>query len=399
MLKQSYDRDSIAKLITLKDVWKWSLWSDSSELEEKLNEFVQSIKARIGTVSPFEVYKHRGKNTYQASCAEDAIIFRNLDRYLRRIYKVKQSDRNKIIGQIKCLLEDSGDYKVLRLDIEKCYESINFDVLINKLSSKMILSPENIAIIRSIQQQCDLQGINGLPRGLCISPTLTELFLENIDKGLARYKGVIYVTRYVDDYFLVVEKYCADEVEEFVKNGLAEIGLNINTSSNKYYKNSSRKADFTYLGYHFEVASRKNKKNKVKVTISNEKLNRIKSKLALSFNSYRKFPIDTNQNSTFSLLKQRVNYMAVIKPIKQHDNGDLLGGIAFNYLHVTDNFKCLKVVDGFYHHLIDSSRYGLNNLQKDEMRKKSFYGYVNKGVKGCFTKRKVKQITGVWKDA
>ena len=97
MLKQTFDRDSIAKLITPKDVWTWGLWSNSLEQEASLTRLVESIQNKIGTISHLDIHKHRGKNTYQASCVEDAIKFRNLDRCIRRIYKVKQSDRNKII--------------------------------------------------------------------------------------------------------------------------------------------------------------------------------------------------------------------------------------------------------------------------------------------------------------
>jgi hypothetical protein len=399
MLKQTFDRDSIAKLITPKDVWTWGLWSNSSEQEVSLTRLVKSIQNKIGTISPLAIHKHRGKNTYQASCIEDSIKFRNLDRCIRRIYKVKQSDRNKIIGQIKRLLGDNGNYKVLRLDIEKCYESINFDTVINKLSSGMILSPENIIILRSIQTQCNAQGVHGLPRGLCFSPTLTELFLEKIDKSLAMNKDVIYVTRYVDDYFLVVEENSADEVEDFIKVKLQEIGLSLNQDSNKYYKNKSRDAEFVYLGYKFCVFYNKKNSNDVKVTISEEKLNRIKTKLVLSFNSFKKDQLNSIGGASFNLLKQRINYISVIKSIKQHDSGDLLGGIAFNYSHVSDRFECLKPLDGFYNSLILSNRFLLSSSQRAELMKKSLYGYVSNGARGVFTRRKVKKLTGVWKNA
>lgn len=399
MLKQTFDRDSIAKLITPKDVWTWGLWSNSLEQEASLTRLVESIQNKIGTISHLDIHKHRGKNTYQASCVEDAIKFRNLDRCIRRIYKVKQSDRNKIIGQIKRLLGDNGSYKVLRLDIEKCYESINFDSVIKKLSSGMILSPENIIILKSIQTQCDNQGIQGLPRGLCFSPTITELFLEKIDKSLAMNKDVIYVTRYVDDYFLVVEENSADKIEEFIEVKLQEIGLSLNHESNKYYKNKSRDAEFVYLGYKFGVCYKKNNSNDVKVTISEEKLNRIKTKLVLSFNSFKKDQLNSVGGASFNLLKQRINYISVIKSIKKHDNGDLLGGIAFNYSHVSDGFECLKPLDGFYNDLISSSRFLLSPGQKAELKNKSLYGYVSTGARGVFTRRKVKKITGVWKNA
>lgn len=393
MLKQTFDRDSIAKVITKKDVWKWSLWNNSDEQELALSQLERTISDKDANIDRFFEHKHKGKPTYQASTSEDMVSIKLLDKNLRRIYRVKQSDRNRIILQVKHLLEDNGDYSLLRLDIADCYKSIDFGNIIEKLSSDMVLSPNNLKLMESIQEQCARQSIEGLPRGLRISPTLAELFLENIDREIARQDGVIYVNRYVDDFLLLVEKPKQKEIENLIKNLLEKIGLELNKSPEKRYAEDSRKACFDFLGYRFEVTYHSNSKpNRVALTISQKKLNRIKTKIALSFNDFLK-------NHDFELLKQRINYLATIRPIKEHKNGNLLGGIAYNYYHVTDNFQCLEVVDKFYIAMVHSTRFMLSEEQKESLLKKSFYGFAIGKKKGIFTRKKIKLLARIWKNA
>ena len=124
MLKQAYNRESIAKVINRQDVKKWKLWNDKNEQEIKTEQLAQTLREKELKVAPFYSSKHRGATTYQVSSPEDLFSIRLLDKYLRRIYKVKQSDRSQIIKQIKTLLRDNSNLSVLRIDIKKCYESI-----------------------------------------------------------------------------------------------------------------------------------------------------------------------------------------------------------------------------------------------------------------------------------
>ncbi|MCO6551903.1 MAG: RNA-directed DNA polymerase [Gilliamella sp.] len=392
MLKQSFNIEAISKIISKRDVWKWSLWNNNSEHEKCLIELERKINSNKYSIAPFKEHIHKNKKTFQASSIEDTLSIKLLDKYLRRIYKVKQSDRQKLILQIKSLLTDNEDFKIIRLDIEKCYESINFSKILSRLESDMLLAPNCLQLLNSIHDICKKQKISGLPRGLSISPTLTELFLEKIDKGLKHQDGVIYFRRYVDDYFIIVE--CGKEsiIEGYIINELDQIGLNINKKSDKYAIAPSRNCCFDYLGYNFSTKYKEKKGNTVNLCISNSKLSRIKSKIALSFNDYK-----TNKN--FNLLKQRINYLSSIRIIKKHENGTLLGGIAYSYCHVTDDFELLKKIDGFYIKMINSKRFGLTVAQQNELKKKSFYGFVKNKKKSTFTRKKVQQIVRIWKNA
>ena len=391
MLKQTYDREAIAKSISKRDVWKWSLWNNESEKEIKISNISNKIKSKDYKISNLKVERNKGKETYLASNSEDAILLRILDKYIRRIYKVKQADRSSIVHQIKTLLSDTSDLVVLRVDIESCYESINFQKLIERLSNDMLLSPTSLKILNSVFDRGSELGQIGLPRGICISATLAELFLERIDSKMKKLDGVIYFTRYVDDYLLFIDRKNADLVKTTLKNELDSIDLGFQEESEKYFLEGSTGQEFVYLGYEFFAKTKKRSENQVSLTISDEKISKIKKKIALSFKDYIK-------NSDFNLLSQRINYLSSVRIIKSHENGNLLGGIAYSYQSVTDNFECVKKIDSFYIGQLHQHLKLFNEDQKKILFKKSFYGSVRNQKKGIFTRKKMKTIAKIWKN-
>lgn len=392
MLKQTFDNSAIIRVLTPKDVSRWSIFDDVIEKDDSIKALAKSIKAKNFEISPLKCETKRNKPTYQTTNIEDALSIKLLDRYIRRIYKVRQSDRNRIVSQVKTLLQDSGDYVVLRLDIEKCYESMDFEQTINKLNDDMILAPNCIRLLHSILEYCKTVGINGLPRGLAISPTLAELYLEPIDKFIKQFEGVVYYTRYVDDLFILVDKNFEHQLLEKLKAQLNNISLFLNeTSDEKKYIGPSQNANFNYLGYSFKVTPTKKKPNKVEVTISPAKLSKIKQKITKSLHDYSK-------TSDIRLLRQRLNYLTVIKEIKKSKNGVLLGGIAYNYRYVSDQFNCLKALDGFLLSMINNPRYKLTTANISTLSKVSFFGSVTNRKQGKFTKKKATLINKVWKN-
>ncbi|PIE46666.1 MAG: hypothetical protein CSA42_07335 [Gammaproteobacteria bacterium] len=392
MLKQVFDTDQLSKALSSSDVWQWDLLSSYRDVETAVDHTVQYWKSHNLTLSSLETRTVKSKPVFIPANMKDAFAIKLLDRFIRRIYKVRQSDRNRIIRQLITLLKDSGKYHVLRLDIKDCYETIQLKHLINKFENELILAPECVKLLNGIHSDLRTNhGMYGLPRGLSISPTLAELYLEMLDKKVASHPNVIYSARYVDDIIIITPASKEECVKTDIEAFMNEMGLNLNNNTNKYYSGPSHSAEFDYLGYSIKVEPIKNKPNKVTLKISQSKLNKIKSRIVISFCDHKK------QNN-ISLLKRRLEYICMLKTVRKGKNGDLLAGLAHNYQYVTDGFDCLRPIDGFLCHQLANPRYGLSQQEQDKIKKISIYGNAKKRSIGKFTRKKAAQINRVWKN-
>jgi hypothetical protein len=393
MLKQVFDREQLSKILTSSDVWQWDLLSGYGDVETAIDHTVQYWKSHNLTLTSLETRTVNSKSVFIPAKMEDAFAIKLLDRFVRRIYKVRQSDRNRIVRQLKTLLRDSGNYHVLRLDIKDCYETIPFENLINKFEDDLILAPKCIMLLNGIHSDLlNNHNMHGLPRGLSISPTLAELYLESLDKMVASHPDVIYSARYVDDIIILTPAGKESGVKHDVEAFINEKGLNLNNNTDKYYSGSSHSAMFDYLGYSIMVEHKKDNPNKVTLTISQPKLNKLKSRIAISLS-------DNKKQKNIKLLKRRLEYLCMLKSVRKGKNGDLLAGLAHNYQYVTDTFECLKPIDGFLCQQLANPRYGLNQQEQDTIKKVSIYGNARKRNVGKFTKKKTAQIMRVWKNA
>lgn len=392
MLKQSFDKEQLVKILTPADVYKWRLLSLHGSIDTAMVNIANHWRQSNLSLSPLKNTIVKRKAVFSASVAEDDLSIRLLDRFIRRIYKVRQSDRNRIIRQLLSLLKDSGKYHVIRLDIKDCYESIPFQNIITKMEDDLILSPECMKILRQISLELqNAHNTYGLPRGLAISPTLAELYLETLDNEISTLPNVIYSARYVDDIIIIVPQGQELDVENHIDTIADKMGFQLNKTSSKYFSGPSSQANFDYLGYSIQVNPVNNKPNNVTATISTSKLNKIKNRIITCLSDYKR------QNN-LNLLKRRLEYLSMLKTVKKGKNGNLLAGIAHNYQYVTDEFECLKSIDGFLIHHLKSARFSFNAAQLNAINKITFYGNVKNKKVGNFSRIKTIQIMQVWKD-
>lgn len=61
MLKQTFDRKSITKILTTEDIWRWNMWNKPEEKENAIESLVRSIKSKDFEISRLKYKLRRGK--------------------------------------------------------------------------------------------------------------------------------------------------------------------------------------------------------------------------------------------------------------------------------------------------------------------------------------------------
>ena len=349
-----------------------------------------------------------GKPTFFFTDLASKLVESKVNDNLKRGYNVRPNDRNITVSQIKTLLSESCPFHVLKLDVKDFFESINRDKLIKSICSEMTVSSETQWLLKKIDRSLSDQGIQGLPRGLSISSTLSELALAKFDDAVRSMHGVYYYSRYVDDILIFCfenSKIILSESKIVLKNldnlslntkkteifsveCICESGCNCGKvpcrcrSKCKCKESDGREISLQYLGYKFifkDTPNGKTTKN-VEIDIADKKIKKMKTKIAKVLEAYKK-------NGDLEIAKKRLKFATGNYPLyKGRSKGGLKGGIYYNYPMLTRN-EGLESLDRFKRNISRSMKSPLGRaliltLSKEEVDWISnishVYGYKNR---------------------
>jgi hypothetical protein len=326
------------------------------------------------------------------------LILRKLNDNLERLYKDEQANRRIIIKQVKALLEENGPMWILKTDIEKFYDSIDRDRLISKFHNDSLVSFHSLQLLSKLFDDNKLALQKGVPRGLNISATLSEIYMRKFDRWVRTTTGIYYYARFVDDIIIFSNN---EEVVNNIRqniNSRLEKGLRKKEVKTDTYKgeNIRKSKPLEYLGYKFTTET-VNKKKKLSISIAEKKVKKIKSRITYAF-------LDFNKSKDFDLLEQRIKFLTGNFSVKRNKEGnDLKAGIYYNYPLLTD-YSVLNKLNLYYRKALYSKNgsFGyklssnLSSTQKNKLSKYSFkYGYLNK-VYNSFTPDEMDKIKGCW---
>lgn len=243
------------------------------------------------------------KEVFKLNADDPAVFFalKQLQYNIHKTFKVKQANRHAILCDVKALLHTRMPLHIVRTDISGFYESIPQVALLEKVEGNTLLSHKSKAFIRAIIKLYDdckddtivAKGV-GVPRGVGISPLLSEIFVRDLDSQIKSYVGTQFYARYVDDIFIILtslpdgqnnaKDYFAGLQTMFSKYGLT---LKDETDPKKKCKllDVVQKDDafdaFDYLGYSITITRNKRQTNasfglsKNKIDHFEEKVNHI----------------------------------------------------------------------------------------------------------------------------
>lgn len=393
MLKQQFDEQSILKVITGKDIWRWKVLDSHKNSEEAAEKIAKRWEKSGIEITGLNISNIKGKQTFITQSLEDTLAIKLVDRYIRRVYKIRQSDRTRMIKQIITLMQDTGDFSFIKFDVKDCYESINLKNIINKLKGDFVLSPTCTSILEQINNICINLGANGLPRGLPISSTLAELYLEKLDSTLASDENIIYSARYVDDCIVMTPSSQVHNTKKLITNTFNELTLYENHDKSLIYKTNQINESLEILGYSLNSVSNTKEQNNVHVKISKNKINKIKSRVMLSFLNYKHL----NSHGRFKLFKDRIYFLSTLRVVKKSKNGNLLSGNAHNY--ILSDLSCLKEVDRFYHGILHRNRSLFTPAELNQLNKIYFYSNAKNKKIMKVTKNRANILQKAWSNS
>lgn len=409
MLNQSYSEKNL-NLLKGKTLSKHSTGTNyEEEFLHCYDEVLSNLDENGYNFSNFKTKILNGKPGFDCSTSADELVLKKLNDNIKRLFKIKTSDRHAIVKQTISLLKDSQPFSIIRLDIKDFYESLNRTDIVSFINNEWLLSHQSRMVLNSFNKHQDFFELPGLPRGLSLSATLSELKMRTFDKTIRKIDEVYFYARFVDDIII----FCIGdvfEVKDKVNKSLSTINpkLEFNDKTYIYDSNTNDKEinGFDYLGYRIDFSSIYNISlpRKVDVSISKKKILKIKLRVQKSFTSY-------NRTRNFKLLLSRLQFLSG----NQYIIGDiertkLKSGIYYNYPLITTHSQ-LDELDCFYQKTLRTKNKPLSKSMNMIERHRDYNGIASRYIKiknisfsfgfykrvmNTFDKKISKKIKGCW---
>jgi RNA-directed DNA polymerase len=150
-----------------------------------------------------------------------------------------------------------GKTWVVDLDIEKCYDTIPHEPLIDRVARR-ISDGKVLDLIRCFLKSGVMEEMNiryettGTPQGGIVSPVLANIFLHDLDLALEQ-QGTAWV-RYADDVVALCQsREEAEQVLESIREVLQGLGLKLSPDKTRIVHLDE---GFDFLGWHYQGTKR-----------------------------------------------------------------------------------------------------------------------------------------------
>lgn len=396
-----------------------------------VDAILQSISLKVSNfefdfIKFISITTSNGKSIHLADNFETVVLVNAVNLQLQKSFHTKQPDRHQIIQQLINLIKnDHNPMSINKIDVSGFYENIDKTLLQEKINQSSCDIYTKSILNRILNKNFLAQ--NGLPRGLSISSTLSEVYMSGFDNDIICGLDTYYYARFVDDIVLITYKNSL-KVEKLVIDSLKKINLTINakkTTFNQplncsFYEQNNNcsgrfpkapcskiecKSDkiFEFLGYQFKVTLDKidfkengkvksKYEKKLSVSIAIKKINKLKTRINLSFILYRK-------DNNFDLLVKRIKYLS--------SNCEIIAlkskikiGLYYNYKHV-NNINQIRELDFWFKKFLFSKHSYASNLtyaQKQILSRVSFFNGFSFRLMNVFNRQILSEIVKGWKN-
>jgi len=206
--------------------------------------------------------------------------------------------------------------RVIDVDLKSYFDTVRHDILLSKIAARV--DDENIMWLLKLILKAG--GKIGVPQGGPLSPLLSNIYLNEVDKMLERAKEVssndgyqhIEYARWADDLVILIDGYrkwnwLANGAYKRLCEELAKLGVTLNLEKTRQVDLMKDEA-FNFLGFVFRRAKTKQGKWGIMKTPKMEARTKLLRKLKEEFRRHRSQPLDRIIYLINPILRGWVNY-------------------------------------------------------------------------------------------
>ena len=232
-------------------------------------------------------------------------------------YRHKRAAHDAVYRVAKAITQHKT--KVIDLDLRSYLDNVRHHILLEKVARRV----NDAEVMRLLKMILKSTGEKGVPRGGVISPLLSNIYLNEVDKMLERAKRVtregrytsMEYARYADDLVILVNgrskhAWLVDAVTKRLKEELAKIQVEINEEKSRAV-DLAKGETFGFLGFDFRRVRSHRGKWRLNTTPKMGKRKALLQKLKEIFRRSRSQPVHWVIRRINPILRGWVNYFAI----------------------------------------------------------------------------------------
>lgn len=209
--------------------------------------------------------------------------------------------------------------RVIDIDLRAYFDNVRHDVLLSKVAARV----NDRDVLHLLKQILRASGAKGVPQGGVISPLLSNLYLNEVDRMLERAKAVtqygdftaLEYARFADDLVVLVDAYPRHDwllgaVQRRLREELAALHVEVNDEKSRVV-DLEQGESFGFLGFDFRWLRSRRGTPRPQYTPKLKKRTALLRELADIFRRHRSQPIERVIARINPILRGWVRYFAV----------------------------------------------------------------------------------------
>ena len=232
-------------------------------------------------------------------------------------YRPKRRAREAVYRVAQAI--DQSKTRVIDLDLQAYFDNVQHSLLLEKVARRV----QDDAVMRLLKMILKATGKKGVPQGGVISPLLSNLYLNEVDRMLekaiattrnGKYTRVQYA-RFADDLVVLIDSHprhgwLLQAVEKRIREEMAKLRVEINEEKSQSV-DVAKGGSFSFLGFEYRRILGRTRKWRAYYVPKLKKRTALLAKLREIFRQSVSQPVDGVIEQINPILRGWVNYFAI----------------------------------------------------------------------------------------